>query len=114
MTLHCNRGSSSTQWGLLSSGVYFVDGKHEVIFEKIVLVLLVLYAIGTFPTILRSSVNPAEHSLTIYNSDSSELTLKYLLTIVAIGVPLWSAASCRTGRARPVVGRGRPGGVKPP
>jgi len=50
--------------------------------------LLLLFPVGTFPTILRSSIDPAAYSLTIGNSASSPLTLKILLTIVLIGLPL--------------------------
>jgi cytochrome d ubiquinol oxidase subunit II len=51
-------------------------------------VFLSLFPIGTFPTLIRSSLNPAEYSLVISNSASSELTLKVLLLIVLIGLPL--------------------------
>lgn len=50
--------------------------------------LLSLFAIGTFPTLIRSTLNPQINSLTIVNSASSPLTLKVLLIIVAIGLPL--------------------------
>ena len=50
--------------------------------------LLCLYGIGTFPTIVRSTVMPDLYSLTIFNSSSSHKTLGILLIVVAIGVPL--------------------------
>lgn len=50
--------------------------------------LLALYAFGTFPMVVRSSVNPAQNSLTIWNSEASHTTLAILLIIVAIGIPL--------------------------
>jgi cytochrome d ubiquinol oxidase subunit II len=50
--------------------------------------LMVLFGIGTFPTLVRSTINPDQYSLTLYNAASSLLTLKVLLIIVAIGVPL--------------------------
>lgn len=50
--------------------------------------LFCLYGIGTFPVLVRSSINPEVLSLTLYNSASSRLTLKVLLIIVAIGIPL--------------------------
>ncbi len=50
--------------------------------------LLWLFQIGTFPLILYSTVNPDAYSLTIYNTGSSEATLKILLSIVAMGIPL--------------------------
>lgn len=51
------------------------------------LFLLLLFGVGTFPLLVRSSLSP-ENSLTIYNSSSSAYTLKVLLTIVLIGIPL--------------------------
>ncbi len=50
--------------------------------------LLVLFALGTFPTMVRSSINPATNSLTVFNSASSQTTLTVLAVIVAIGLPL--------------------------
>lgn len=50
--------------------------------------LLSLFAIGTFPYMVRSTVNPATNSLVISNSASSPLTLKVLLVIVCIGIPM--------------------------
>ncbi len=50
--------------------------------------LMILYGFGTFPIILRSTINPDAHSLHIYNSGASKLTLRYLAIIVSIGVPL--------------------------
>lgn len=59
------------------------------LFSCISIALLVsLYAIGTFPTLVTSTIDPVENSLTIYNSASSPKTLGILLLIVAIGVPL--------------------------
>jgi cytochrome bd ubiquinol oxidase subunit II len=50
--------------------------------------LLALFAIGTFPNMILSTIDPEHNSLQIANSASSPLTLKVLLTIVAIGIPL--------------------------
>lgn len=50
--------------------------------------LLSLFAIGTFPILIRSNLDPLHNSLSISNAASSPLTLKVLLIIVAIGVPL--------------------------
>jgi cytochrome d ubiquinol oxidase subunit II len=50
--------------------------------------LLSLFAIGTFPILVRSNINPEQFSLVITNSASSALTLKILLYIVVIGLPL--------------------------
>lgn len=50
--------------------------------------LIGLFGVGTYPFLVRSTVNPEEYSLTLLNSASSPLTLKVLLTIVLIGIPL--------------------------
>ena len=49
--------------------------------------LLATIAIGLYPNILLSSIDPA-HSLTIANSASSPKSLGIILTFVAIGAPL--------------------------
>lgn len=53
-----------------------------------IMCLLGLYAIGTYPEVIRSLVEPEHLSLTIYNSSSSALTLKILFLIAFIGMPL--------------------------
>jgi cytochrome d ubiquinol oxidase subunit II len=63
-------------------GFAFLSSCMSIVF------LLALYALGTFPLIVRSSLNPAQNSLTIWNSDASHMTLGILLIIVAIGIPL--------------------------
>lgn len=50
--------------------------------------LFALFGLGTFPILIRSTVNPDFNSITIYNSASTEVTLKILLIIAGIGVPL--------------------------
>ncbi len=50
--------------------------------------LLILFGLGTYPTIVRSTISPETNSLTIFNAASSEKTLKILLTVVAIGIPM--------------------------
>ncbi len=50
--------------------------------------LLILFGLGTFPTLVLSSIAPETNSLTIYNTASSQKTLGILLIVVAIGVPL--------------------------
>lgn len=49
---------------------------------------VLLYALGTFPNIIRSTTSTEANSLTISNSYASPETLKILLIIVCIGVPL--------------------------
>ena len=53
-----------------------------------IICLLALYAIGTYPDVIRSINDPENLSLTIYNSSSSKLTLQTLFTISFIGIPL--------------------------
>ncbi len=50
--------------------------------------LIGLFGVGTYPVLVRSIINPELYNLTIFNSASSFLTLKILLIIVLIGVPL--------------------------
>lgn len=50
--------------------------------------LLSLFAVGTFPHFIVSTIDPANNSLTIYNTSSSPKTLATLLIMAAIGVPL--------------------------
>jgi cytochrome d ubiquinol oxidase subunit II len=48
--------------------------------------LLALFAIGIYPDIVISSIDPA-YSLNIYNAASSQKTLNIMLIIAAIGIP---------------------------
>lgn len=50
--------------------------------------LLSLYALGSFPNVIRSSIDPMENSITIMNAASSINTLVVLAIIVVIGLPL--------------------------
>jgi len=47
-----------------------------------------LFGIGTYPVLVRSTVDPETNNLTIMNVASSFLTLKVLLIIVIIGIPM--------------------------
>jgi cytochrome d ubiquinol oxidase subunit II len=53
-----------------------------------ILFLMILFGIGTYPNAIRAINDPEQLSLTIYNSASSVMTLKILLIIAIIGVPL--------------------------
>lgn len=53
-----------------------------------IICLLTLFGVGTYPNVVRAINDPDNLSLTIYNSASSPLTLKILLIIAGIGVPL--------------------------
>lgn len=50
--------------------------------------LLALFALGTFPYVIRSSIDPLVNSITILNASASLKTLQVLTVIVAIGLPL--------------------------
>ena len=52
-----------------------------------VVLLMALFGLNMFPSLVHSMPNP-EHSLTVYNAASSPKTLKIMLVIAAIGVPL--------------------------
>jgi cytochrome bd ubiquinol oxidase subunit II len=64
------------------------DGWAFIFSSLSIALLLLLFPLGTYPIILRSSLEPSAYSLTVMNSASSPLTLKILLTIVVIGIPL--------------------------
>lgn len=51
-------------------------------------ILLSLFAIGTYPVMIRSTISPETNSVTIAYAASSPLTLKVLLIIVLIGIPM--------------------------
>ena len=50
--------------------------------------LMALFAIGVYPNLVRAINDPENLSVTIYNAASSLKTLKILLTITAIGIPM--------------------------
>lgn len=60
--------------------------------------LLLLASLGTFPTLVRSTLDTERLSLTIYNTSSTPETLTILLSVVAIGIPLVLAYSFWTYR----------------
>lgn len=49
--------------------------------------LLLLFGIGMFPEMIHSSEDP-QYSMTAYNASSSHLTLRTMLILAAIGMPL--------------------------
>lgn len=59
-----------------------------------IVLLMVLYGIGTFPNVIRAINDPEHLSLTIWNSASSTLTLEILLLIAMIGLPLVISYTC--------------------
>ncbi len=50
--------------------------------------LFILFAIGTFPNFMISTINKELYSLTLFNASSSETTLIVACTIAVIGLPL--------------------------
>ena len=50
--------------------------------------LVGLFGLGTYPYLVYSTMEPDTYSLTIYNAASTKATLKNLLVVVGIGVPL--------------------------
>lgn len=63
-------------------GWAFISSCANIVF------LMMLYGIGTYPNAVRAINDPANLSLTIYNSASSEKTLEILLLIALIGLPM--------------------------
>ena len=49
---------------------------------------LTVFALGTFPELIRSSIDPANNSITLWNATASLKTLQILTVIAAIGLPL--------------------------
>ncbi|PJD93248.1 MAG: cytochrome d ubiquinol oxidase subunit II [Parachlamydia sp.] len=60
----------------------FVSSCFNIIF------LLCLYAVGTYPEVIRAINSPENLSLTIYNSSSSAKTIEILILIALVGIPL--------------------------
>lgn len=67
------------------------DGRAFIFSSLNILFLMILFVLGTFPNIVRAVNDPANLSLSIYNASSSALTLKILLLITLIGLPLVAA-----------------------
>ncbi len=64
------------------------DGRAFMFSSLSIVFAFILFALGTFPLLVPSSVDFLQNSLTVYNASSSLKTLVVLLIIVAIGVPL--------------------------
>ncbi|MCB1084678.1 MAG: cytochrome d ubiquinol oxidase subunit II [Chlamydiia bacterium] len=50
--------------------------------------LFVLFGIGTYPALVRSTLSPEINTLTLFNASATSATFKVVLTVAAIGVPL--------------------------
>lgn len=59
-----------------------------------IILLMSLYALGSYPNVVRAINDPENLSLTIYNSASSEKTLGILLLIAIIGIPMVVSYTC--------------------
>lgn len=64
------------------------DGRAFICSALNIILLMALYAIGTYPTVIRAVNAPETLSLTIYNSSSSSKTLEILMLMAVIGIPL--------------------------
>lgn len=64
------------------------DGRAFICSCLNIVMLMLLYGLGTFPNAVRAINDPANLSLTIWNSASSQQTLQILLLIAVIGIPL--------------------------
>lgn len=64
------------------------DGRAFISSCVNIICLLALFAVGTYPNVIRASNDPANLSLTIWNSSSSEKTLEILIFIALIGIPM--------------------------
>lgn len=64
------------------------DGRAFISSCLNIICLLGLYAIGTYPNVIRAINDPENLSLTVFNSASSPLTLKILFLMAFIGIPL--------------------------
>lgn len=53
-----------------------------------IICLMLLFGLGTYPNLVRATNDPANLSLTLFNSASSQMTLSILLLMAIIGIPL--------------------------
>jgi len=75
---------------MVTIGVFIKQKKEMKAFlssAACIALLITVYAIGSYPVLLRAS-NHLEDSLTVFNSVSSDYTLKVLLFVVCLGMPL--------------------------
>lgn len=64
------------------NGFAFLSSLFSVTF------LIILFGLGLYPHIIRSSVNTMQNSITVFNAASTRITMIVLLIIVSIGIPL--------------------------
>lgn len=63
------------------------EGMAFIFSSLSIALLFVLFGVGMFPVIVRSSIDPAFH-VTLYNSSSMATTLKVILITALVGIPL--------------------------
>ena len=63
------------------------DGTAFIFSSLTITLLFVLFGLGTYPDMVRSSLDPS-YSLTLYNSSATMATFKVVLIVAGIGVPL--------------------------
>ncbi len=63
------------------------DGTAFIFSSISIALLFVLFGLGTYPNMVRSSLDPS-YSLTLFNSSATVATFKVVLTIAGIGVPM--------------------------
>jgi cytochrome bd ubiquinol oxidase subunit II len=64
------------------------DGRAFLSSSINIICLFALFAVGSYPNVIRAINDPEKLSLTIYNSSSSDLTLEILIVFALIGIPL--------------------------
>lgn len=64
------------------------DGNAFILSCLNIVLLMVLFGIGTYPAVVKAINAPETLSLTLYNSSSSKKTLEILLFVAALGIPL--------------------------
>lgn len=65
-----------------------MDGRAFIFSSLSITFLVSLFGLGTYPNMVRSSVNHEVNSLTLFNSAASLPTLKVILIVALIGVPI--------------------------
>lgn len=64
------------------------DGWAFISSSLTIALLFVLVGVGTYPNMVRSSMDPAQFSLDLFSAAASMATMKVVLTVAVIGVPL--------------------------
>jgi cytochrome d ubiquinol oxidase subunit II len=84
-----------------SSFIWFSKKRYLLAFAAscgTVLSTIALFAITTFPFLIRSFVLPESQSITVFNAASSDLSIQIFLLYIAIGIPIVIVSSLFTHR----------------